>query len=195
MKEKITLICLEGMDRTGKDTLLEDLKSKFSDYLVYQPVSAEKENIDFKNKEVFEEWIRKYIRKVLDDLYTMAKINGTNRPIVMTRLLLTDNVFSDLFGRDHIVEKYYKKEIETNFNLINYIFLFDDYDEYVGRVKKINDSIDFSKEEFDKISSLFIKYRQPNADIILPIANEDTKDDIFNCFLMTFDYLTPSYIG
>ena len=40
-------------------------------------VSAEKEKVDYKNPQKFEEWIRKTIRKVLDDLYAMSKLNGT----------------------------------------------------------------------------------------------------------------------
>ena len=87
---KIRWIVIEGNDRCGKDTILDSLE--FNDFLVYRPISAEKEHIDYKNPEVFEKWLREYIRKVLDDLYTMSKFNGTDRPIVMTRLILTDNV-------------------------------------------------------------------------------------------------------
>ena len=132
--EKIRLIVLEGCDRTGKGTLLENLKNRFDDFLVYNPVSAEKEKVDYKNPKKFEEWIRNTIRKVLDDLYTMSKLNGTNRPIVMDRLLLTDNVFADLFDREHVVEKYFGREIEANFKLTNYIMLWRNPEEYKDRV-------------------------------------------------------------
>lgn len=186
MKEnKIDIICLEGHDRTGKGTLLENLKTHFNDFLVYNPISAEKENIDYKNPEQFENWLRKYIRKVLDDLYIMAKMDDTNRPIVMDRLLLTDNVFADLFGRKHIVERYFRKEIETNFNLINYIMLWRNPEEYVDRVNLLNENQDFTKEEITKISDLFIKYKNQN-DIVRMIGNSDKPEDIFNDFYFTF---------
>ena len=41
--EKIRIIVLEGCDRTGKGTLWENLKNRLDDFLVYNPVSAEKE--------------------------------------------------------------------------------------------------------------------------------------------------------
>ena len=138
--EKIRIIVLEGHDRTGKGTLLENLKNRFDDFLVYNPVSAEKERVDYKNPQKFEEWIRKTIRKVLDDLYTMSKLNGTDRPIVMDRLLLTDNVFADLFDREHVVEKYFGREIETNFKLTNYIMLWKNPEEDKDRVNLLNEN-------------------------------------------------------
>lgn len=182
---KIRLICLEGHDRTGKGTLLKNLKSQVSDFLVYNPVSVEEERVDYKDPQKFEEWIRKVIRKVLDDLYTIYKLNGTNKPIVMDRLVLTDNVFSDIFGRKHIVEKYFSKEIETNFNLTNYIMLWRNSKEYISRVKLLGENQDFTEKEIDDITNLFNHYKNKD-DIVKLIDNDDTSKDVFNDFYSTF---------
>lgn len=182
---KIRLICLEGHDRTGKGTLLKNLKSQVSDFLVYNPVSVEEERVDYKDPQKFEEWIRKVIRKVLDDLYTMSKLNGTNKPIVMDRLILTDNVFSDIFGRKHIVEKYFSKEIETNFNLTNYIMLWRNSKEYISRVKLLGENQDFTEKEIDDITNLFNHYKNKD-DIVKLIDNDDTPKDVFNDFYSIF---------
>lgn len=191
-QSKINIIVLEGMDRTGKGTLLENLKKCFDDFLVYNPISCEKEKVDYKDPKKFEEWIRKTIRKVLDDLYTMSKLNGTNRPIVMDRLLLTDNVFADLFGRDHIVEKYFGKEIETNFDLTNYIMLWRNPEEYVDRVKLLGENQDFTEKEIDDITSLFNQYKKKD-DIVKLIDNSDTPEDIFDDFYSVFLEETPRW--
>ena len=190
--EKIRIIVLEGCDLCGKGTLLENLKNRFNDFLVYNPVSAEKEHVDYKNVQKFEEWIRKTIRKVLDDLYTMSKLNGTNRPIVMDRLLLTDNVFADLFGRQHIVERYFGREIETNFNLTNYIMLWRNPKEYKDRVNLLNENQDFTEKEIDNIVSLFNHYKKSN-DIVKLIDNTDTPEDILDDFVSIFIEETPKW--
>lgn len=182
---KIRLICLEGHDRTGKGTLLKNLKNQVSDFLVYNPVSVEEERVDYKDPKQFEEWIRKVIRKVLDDLYTIYKLNGVSKPIVMDRLLLTDNVFSDIFGRKHIVEKYFSKEIETNFNLTNYIMLWRNPKEYISRVKLLGENQDFTEKEIDDLANLFNHYKD-KEDIVKLIDNDDTPKDIFNDFYSTF---------
>lgn len=190
--DKIRLICLEGHDRSGKGTLLENLKEHFNDFLVYNPVSVEKEKVDYKDPKKFEEWIRKTIRKVLDDLYTMSKLNGTDRPIVMDRLILTDNVFADLFGREHIVEKYFGKEIGTNFNLTNYIMLWRNPEEYVDRVKLLGENQDFTEKEIENIVSLFNHYKKKD-DIVRLIDNIDSPEEIFNDFYTLFIEETPRY--
>ena len=190
--EKIRIIVLEGCDRTGKGTLLENLKNRFDDFLVYNPVSAEKERVDYKDPQKFEEWIRKTIRKVRDDLYTMSKLNGTDRPIVMDRLLLTDNVFADLFDRNHVVERYFGREIEANFNLTNYIMLWRNPEEYKDRVNLLGENQDFTEKEIDDIVSLFNHYKKSD-DIVKLIDNTDTPEDILDDFTSTFIEETPKW--
>ncbi len=188
MENKIKLIVLEGHDRTGKDTLLDMLD--FNDFLVYKQKSSEEEGVDYKNPKVYEEWMKKNIRKVLNDLYVMNELNGTDRPIVMTRLLLTDNVFADLYNREHIVEKWFKEEIDNNFDCINYIMLWRNYDEYKFRMRKIGKTIDFNKEEFEEITKKFVTYKD-KSDLICEIDDDNTKDEIYWNFYNKFKIFTP----
>lgn len=188
MEKKIKLICIEGHDRTGKETLMNMLD--FNDFLIYKQKSSEEEGVDYKDPEKYEEFVRNHVRKVLDDLYTMSKLNGTDRPIVLTRLWLSDNVFADLFGRNHVVEKYFLREIEANFDVTNYIMLWRNYEEYETRVKMINDTLDFTQKEFDDIVSNFNQYKK-STDYIRLIDATDTPEDIYDDFIATFENETP----
>ena len=186
----IRLIVIEGHDRTGKGEIMSKLP--FDDYLTYEQPESEAQDTDFKNPEKFKSFMLKWIRKVLDDLYTMSKLNGTDRPIVMTRLLLTDNVFADLFGREHVVEKYFGQEIETNFDITNYIMLFRNYEEYKDRISKINGTVDFTEEEFNQIAKSYNEYKNVK-DIVKLIDADDTKEEEYDDFVSTFIEETPKW--
>lgn len=188
MEKKINIICLEGHDRTGKETIMNMLD--FNDFLIYRQKSSEEEGVDYKNPEKYEEFVRNHVRKVLDDLYTMSKLNGTDRPIVLTRLWLSDNVFADLFGRNHVVEKYFLREIEANFDVTNYIMLWRNYEEYVTRVKMIGGTVDFTSKEFDDTVSNFNQYKT-YKDYVRLIDATDTKEDVYDDFMATFENETP----
>lgn len=188
MSNKIRLIVLEGHDRTGKDSLMNMLD--FNDFLIYKQPETEAQDTDYKNPEKFEKFMIKWIRKVLDDLYTMSKLNGTDRPIVMSRLWLTDNVFADLYGRNHVVEKFFMREIEANFDVTNYIMLWRNYEEYVDRMKAIGGTVDFTQQEFDDIVSNFNQYKK-SSDYVRLVDNTDTREDIYDDFIATFENETP----
>lgn len=188
--KKIKLWVLDGHDCTGKDEIMNHLS--FDNYLVYKQPTMEDQNVDYKDKEAFKNFMLRHIRKVLDDLYTMSKLNGTDRPIVMSRLLVCDNVFSDLYDREHIVEKYFGKEIETNFDVTNYIMLFAEYSEYCKRVRMVEGTIDFTPEEFDNIVSLYNIHKSPTDKIKLIYAN-DTKEKELSDFIVASYKDTPSY--
>lgn len=182
---KIKLICLDGHDRCGKDEVMNHLDP--NKFIVYKQPETEAQDTDYKNPEKFKAFMVKYIRKVLNDLYTLSKQNSNSKPIVMSRLLLCDNVFSDIYNREHVVEKYYGREIETNFDVTNYIMLFASYDEYVKRIEKINGTIDFTAKELDDILSLYHLYKQ-DKDIVKLIYADDSKEKELNDFLEYFDY-------
>lgn len=188
MSSKIRLIVLEGHDRCGKDSLMDMLD--FNDFLIYKQPETEAQDTDYKNPEKFEKFMIKWIRKVLDDLYTMSKLNGTDRPIVMSRLWLTDNVFADLYNRNHVVEKFFIREIEANFDVTNYIMLWRNYEEYVDRMKAIGCTIDFTQQEFEDIVSNFNQYKK-SSDYVRLVDNTDTREDIYDDFIATFENETP----
>ena len=98
------LIVIEGQDRTGKDTLINNLVEKYGFYC-YKQQEHEKTGVDYRNKEQYEKWVYNHIDKIYNDLLEISK---TNKIILLSRLWISDNVYSDLFGRNHIVEKYFK---------------------------------------------------------------------------------------
>lgn len=186
MDNKIKLIVLEGHDRTGKDTLLNDLKND-NRFIVYKQPETEDQPVDYKNPEEFKKFMIKWIRKVLDDLYSITRSNK-DKIVVMSRLWITDNVFADIYNRGHVVEKYFLNEIKTNFNVHNFCMLWKDYQKYVDRMNFIRQPIEFNEKEFDKITERFQyyltgTYLNDESDYIYYILNDTTKEDIYNKFI------------
>ena len=52
MNDKPYLIVIEGQDRTGKDTLINNLVDKYNLY-VYKQKPHEKTGVDYRNKEQY----------------------------------------------------------------------------------------------------------------------------------------------
>lgn len=171
MKPK--LIIFEGHDQTGKDTLINYIKSKHPDFYLYKQKTSEEQGIDYRDKKQYEKWLYNYIDNQIKELKEISKEHKT---IIMTRLLLSDNVFSDCFGRSHIVENNFKEDLYDFFDVINITILWDNYDEYLSRVKSSNGYIQYSEEEFNKIKELYEKY---SNDIIYIKHNLKT-EEIYN---------------
>lgn len=150
MNNKINLIVIEGHDKTGGDELMKNLKDD-DRFVIY-----EHQNIDYKDTCDFEQFMIKYVRKVLDDLYTIHRGNP-DKIIVMSRFLYADNVFSEIYHRKPIISNYHKREIETNFNIYTIFMFWYNYEKYVKRIKKTNGKIVFSEKELDTIEKLYFK--------------------------------------
>lgn len=152
---KPNLIIFEGHDQTGKDTLIKYISTKNPSIYLYKQKTSEEQGVDYRDKEAYEKWLYNYIDKQIDELIELSK---THQNIMMTRLLLSDNVFSDVFGRSHVVEKNFKEKLYDNFNVINITILWKDYDEYLKRVKSSNGYIQYEELEFYAIKSLYELY-------------------------------------
>lgn len=203
--KKIKMIVLEGFDRTGKDTLMnmievdDELNKQFVCY--HQP-SIENEHVDYKDPEAFKEFMLKHTRELLNELYSLAKTNG-GKTIVVSRMWLTDDVFSDLYNREHVFRKYFLKELQTNFHVYNYILLFKSYDEYVKRCEMIGENPAFTQEEFDRIIHLFSTFgyannlEKNNYDMRIELNATDTKEELledFRSHFFEFDSNTEWFI-
>lgn len=98
----------------------------------------------------------------------------------MTRLLVTDNVYSDLFGRHHIVETNYKDYIQEHFNVYTCCLLWDSYDEYRKRIAEYTDEVEYEQEEFERTKELYKKYvDEPD---ILYIHNTISRNEVVDKF-------------
>lgn len=182
MDKKIKMIVFEGFDRTGKDTLMNmiEVDDKLNNrFVCYHQPPIENEHVDYKNPEVFKEFMLKHTRKLLDDLYDLSKFNE-GKTLVVSRMWMTDDVFSDLYHREHVFRKYFLKELQTNFDVSNYILLFENYDEYTKRCNIINEEPTFTKEEFNIIVDKFTKYGNSGYPTILKA--KDTKEELLEDF-------------
>ena len=144
------LIIIEGFDRCGKDTLMSDLSNFNNDFYIYDNDLTGLPKYD-KEQGKFLDWLNAFIDKQINDLNELFKIYDI---IVMCRLLISDEVYSTLFNREHTTIKYMDKL--QNVEIINYCLLFNNYDEYRKRLEKINDeNIQYSYDEFNKINQLY----------------------------------------
>ena len=145
------LIVIEGFDRCGKDTLMSDLLNLHNDFYIYGNDLTGLPKYD-KEQEEFLVWLNKFINKQVNDLNELFKTHDT---IVMCRLLISDEVYSTLFNREHTTIKYMDqlKDVE----IIHYCLLFKNFDEYCDRLKKIGDeNIQYDYENFNKINQLYL---------------------------------------
>ena len=187
MSDKINLIVIEGHDRTGKGELMRSLKND-DRFIIYEQPETEDQDTDYKDPSKFEPFMVKWIRKVLNDLYTIHRSNP-DKIIVMTRLIYTDNVFSQIYHRKPIVKNYYEREIETNFNIYTIFMFWVDYQEYLNRMKRINGKVQFTKDELDEILKLYMKEILNNAES-KPISSNNSMSSIFE----VKDEMTPDYV-
>lgn len=184
-EKKIKMIVLEGFDRTGKDTLMnmidvnETLNKKF---VCYHQLPVESEHVDYKNPEEFKKFMLSHTRELLDNLYSLSK-RSEGKTIVVSRMWMTDDVFSDMYHREHVFRKYFLKELQTNFDVDNYILLFENFDEYKSRCNIIGEDNDFTKDDFDKIYDLFMAYEDTASHNVVNIIKSNTsKEELLEDF-------------
>lgn len=179
MKKKLFVI--EGFDRAGKDTLLNDL-SKIdiqNTYIYFNDLNGlpkyDKEQDDFL------EWLNKFINNQINELIELFKKYDN---IIMTRLLLSDEVYSELFNREHTTIKYIDKL--KDIEIINYCLLFINFEEYVKRIEILNSDIQYNKNMFNKINKLYQDKIKNLNGFIKYVKAKDKPQDILNDFLSSY---------
>jgi len=181
------LIVIEGFDRAGKDTLLDDLESFQNNNLyIYRNdlTGLPKYNKEQNN---FIEWLNKFIDTQINQL---NKLFNKYDIVIMTRLIISDEVYSTLFNREHTTIKYIKnlrKDVES----FNYCILFDNYKEYVQRLKNIGDNdIQYNERDFEKINQLYkLKSQElPYSFNINYVFGNTNKIEVLNNFLQYINY-------
>lgn len=171
------LIVVEGFDRCGKDTLLDDLKNQDTNFYVYiEPLVGlpkyDKEQGDFLV------WLNQFISCQVRELNKLFKTYDT---VVMCRLIVSDEVYSTMFNREHTVEKYLS-QIECD-EICNYCMLFKDYDEYLKRLALIGDTnIQYDRTEFDRINELYINILSKFSGTIKYIYSDTSREDVVEHF-------------
>lgn len=175
---KPILIVIEGQDRTGKDTILDNIKSFNPEIYIYKQKSHEDTGVDYRNKEEYEQWVLNHVNNQLDEMIYLSKYH---KIIACTRLVLSDNVYSDLFGREHIVENNLTDKINQNFDIKTFILLWDNFEDYKKRVDGLQEELEYEKDEFNRTKELYLKYAKV-TDKILLIENSTSKTNVYKNF-------------
>lgn len=141
--QKALLFTIEGFDRTGKRTLLKNLKEKYKDdnsvYIYITPDDPNKP--DFRedvNK--YQQWLAKSTQKQMEDI---IKLSEKYDVIIKKDLLLSDLAFSEQFHRKLTVIDY-MDELREHFTVINLVMLFSSFNDYVSRIQKIKQLLKYN---------------------------------------------------
>lgn len=141
--QKALLFTIEGFDRTGKRTLLKNLKEKYKDdnsvYIYITPDDLNKP--DFRedvNK--YQQWLAKSTQKQMEDI---IKLSEKYDVIIKKDLLLSDLAFSEQFHRKLTVIDY-MDELREHFTVINLVMLFSSFNDYVSCIQKIKQLLKYN---------------------------------------------------
>ena len=141
--QKALLFTIEGFDRTGKRTLLKNLKEKYKDdnsvYIYITPDDPNKP--DFREDvNIYQQWLPKRTQKQMEDI---IKLSEKYDVIIKKDLLLSDLAFSEQFHRKLTVIDY-MDELREHFTVINLVMLFASFNDYVSRIQKIKQLLKYN---------------------------------------------------
>lgn len=141
--QKALLFTIEGFDRTGKRTLLKNLKEKYKDdnsvYIYITPDDPNKP--DFREDvNIYQQWLSKTTQKQMEDI---IKLSEKYDVIIKKDLLLSDLAFSEQFHRKLTVIDY-MDELREHFTVINLVMLFSSFNDYVSRIQKIKQLLKYN---------------------------------------------------
>ena len=181
------LIVIEGFDRCGKDTLMNDLYnlSLPNTYIYFNNLEGlPKYN---KEQENFLVWLNRFVNTQVN---TINELFNKYDTVIMTRLIVSDEVYSTLFNREHTTIKYLKN-LREDIELFNYCLLFKSYNEYLKRLQILNDlTIQYNENDFNKINNLYkdIIEKSNYKSNINYVKAIDKQQDILNNFKLNYGY-------
>lgn len=181
------LIVIEGFDRCGKDTLMNDLYnlSLPNTYIYFNNLEGlPKYN---KEQENFLVWLNRFVNTQVN---TINELFNKYDTVIMTRLIVSDEVYSTLFNREHTTIKYLKN-LREDIELFNYCLLFKSYNEYLKRLQILNDlTIQYNENDFNKINNLYkdIIEKSNYKSNINYVKAIDKPQDILNNFKLNYGY-------
>ena len=188
------LIVIEGFDRCGKDTLMYDLiKEDLLNTFIYLNDLEGLPKYD-KEQDDFLVWLNKFIDT---QIKTINKLFDRYDTVIMTRFFISDEVYSNLFNREHTVIKYLDN-LRKDIYIVNFCILFKDYNEYLNRITNIKETIQYSKEDFNKINELYnTELNKPyyhNIKVLCEIVSQTTQKNLLDTFLNIYNYKYDEYI-
>lgn len=172
-RKKCPLNIIEGFDRIGKDSFLSNLSYKaYNNGAVYiqHPVNLPSYR---KEPEEFVKWLKIYLEDQANDLIKLS-----NYPAVtMTRLFVSDAVYGHLFDRKPVAE-HVRRRLSRYFDFNSISLIWKDFPNYVQRCEFVNEELEYSEEEFERIQNLYrIETKKEN---IIEIEHSMSREDLYN---------------
>lgn len=146
------LIVIEGFDRSGKDTLMQDLgNNDLPNTWVYFNDLAGLPKYD-KEQEDFLNWLNRLIQMQVNKINELFDKYDN---VIMTRFIVSDEVYSTLFNREHTVIKYLD-QLRKDVQIINYCLLFNTWTDYLKRLELLEvDEAQYDNQDFYHINELY----------------------------------------
>lgn len=179
------LITIEGFERCGKDQLLTNVKRMLPGLKYYEQPTSESTGVSYRETEKFKVILEKHFSKMVDELSGLAE---ENNEVLVTRFLLSDNIYSDMFGREHILERILKSS--STFELHPFTLLWKDYSEYLKRVEASGSEVEYSEEEFDVIQEKFETYCKRYGGEVLKLSHSDSREFVLEHFMEFYNGLS-----
>lgn len=172
-KEKCQLNIIEGFDRIGKDSFLANLSEKsYKNGAVYiqHPVNLPSYR---KEQDEFVKWLKIYLEKQANDLIKLSNYSA----VTMTRLFVSDAVYGHLFARKPIAE-HVRRRLARYFDFNSISLIWKDFQNYVQRCEFVNEELEYSEEEFERIQNLYrIETKKEN---IIEVEHSMSREDLYN---------------
>lgn len=173
------LICVEGFDEVGKDTLLNRVRVDWNrKVILYEQPQVEDTGVDYRDSAKFSEYLKKHFSRVVKEL---DELLSKPRCVMMTRFLVSDNTYSEMFGRERLLEKFVRAQnlLKPDVELKTFLILWKSYGEYLKRVAATHQRIEYTEEEFTRVQDLMAREAQKLDGHIMLVAHETTKDEVF----------------
>ena len=188
------LIAIEGFDRAGKDTLmndLKDIKSSLSEnvYLYFNDLPEDMPSYS-KQPVEYLVWLDSFIDKQVKELNELFMKYDI---VIMVRFYVTDFVYSYMFNRPGTVSRYLSK-LDENVEISNYCLLFENYQEYIGRLKMLEGDEfipQYDENDFNKINEKYVEAINMFEDGYLGskikyIKSSTTRKEIIDDFISSY---------
>ncbi len=100
---------------------------------------------------------------------------------MMTRFLVSDNTYSQVFGREHLLENVVNEAqlLDDDLEFKTFLLLWKSYDEYLKRAEASGSKVEYTKEEFQRIQNLMFDEAVKLNGKVMEITHATTKDEIF----------------
>ena len=167
------LIILEGIERSGKSSMIEMLDKKFGKSVKVS--NKQPDNVPFEYLGLFYEGAHQFMNNYFKLL--------PNETFIIDRFFLSEFVYSKKFDRQSWMTIDYVKDL-CKHNTVNMIYLKNNYDDYIQRGPK--NKIKLNRQDYSEMLQYFddsISYLKsiiPNLNILIINTTELDLNQVYN---------------